>query len=359
MNIPRIISENKVAALALFCMVFQNSAHTLLIRYSRGVLHETYIPGTNVILIEITKFILCACVMAAHTPPTVKVMDLYKDTLRNSLPTFVPAFLYFIQNTLAYVALQNLDAGAFAVLVQLKTLTTAVFSVALLNRRLCMNQWRALCLLVLAAILIEAPTSCTTAVEAEAAPVHTPKNNALGVLAVLGIITTSGSAGVYFEKILKTRGGTLWERNFQLAAHSIVFGFISLFIYDGRRVLAQGFFAGYSVVSFLIVFIGAAGGILVAVVMKYANNIVKSFATAISICITSLLSIPLFDASVGTVFWVGAFMVIVSIFNYSDTPRPQSPPPLLVPSKSPKVDDDDNGTANDSERMEGFKVGEK
>ena len=316
-NIARIrefILANRIAAIALFCMVFQNSAHTLLIRYSRGVRHERYIASTNVILVELTKFAISGYMMLRTAPPGTNPTEHFKQTLIHSKAAFIPALLYFIQNTLAYVGLQNLEAGAFAVLVQLKTLTTAVFSVILLNKKLSANQWRALCLLVLAAILIETPPC-----QAEGAATNEDsKNNLLGVCAVLGMITTSGSAGVYFEKVLKTTSGTIWERNLQLSAHSIIFGLLFTFIFDGQRVFSEGFFTGYSVVPFLIAFIGAAGGILVAVVMKYADNIIKSFGTAVSICVTSILSIPLLGATLGAVFWVGAFMVVLSIFIYSD-----------------------------------------
>lgn len=318
-NVARIrefILANRIAAVALFCMVFQNSAHTLLIRYSRGVRNERYIASTNVILVELTKFCISGYMMLRSAAPGTNVKEHFKQTLIHSKAAFVPAFLYFIQNTLAYVGLQNLEAGAFAVLVQLKTLTTAVFSVILLNKKLSANQWRALCLLVLAAILIETPP-CQNTADA-AAEDETSKNNFLGVCAVLGMITTSGSAGVYFEKVLKTTSGTIWERNLQLSAHSIIFGLLFTFTFDGKRVFSEGFFTGYSIVPFLIAFVGAAGGILVAVVMKYADNIIKSFGTAVSICVTSVLSIPLLGASLGAVFWVGAGMVVLSIFNYSD-----------------------------------------
>lgn len=321
-NIPRIrefIHANRIAAMALLCMVFQNSAHTLLIRYSRGVRNERYIASTNVILVELTKFCISGYMMLRTAAPGTNTKDHFKQTLIHSKAAFVPAFLYFIQNTLAYVGLQNLEAGAFAVLVQLKTLTTAVFSVLLLNKKLSANQWRALCLLVLAAILIETPPCpAVNANDDGAAAADASKNNFLGVCAVLGMITTSGSAGVYFEKVLKTTAGTIWERNLQLSAHSIVFGLLFTLFFDGKRVFSEGFFTGYSIVPFLIAFVGAAGGILVAVVMKYADNIIKSFGTAVSICVTSVLSIPLLGASLGAVFWVGAGMVVLSIFNYSD-----------------------------------------
>jgi UDP-sugar transporter A1/2/3 len=295
-------------------MCAQNTTHTLLIRYSRGVRHDTYVASTNVLLVELTKLLVCATVMAATVPRNgTPLLSIYAKSLRGSKLTLVPAVLYFAQNVLAFVALQNLEAGVFSVLVQLKTLTTAVFSVVMLGKRLSPNQWRALCLVALAAILIENPSSCTQQQQAT-----NKSSNAVGVGAVLAIAVLSGFTGVYFEKVLKTTESTLWERNFQLSTHSIVFAILSIALFDGRKVLADGFFAGYSLAAVLIVGTSALGGILVAVVMKYTDNIVKGFATAIAICLTSVLSIPLLGASLTSAFWVGALMVVLSIFNYAD-----------------------------------------
>lgn len=46
----------------------------------------------------------------------------------------VPAGLYVAQNNLNYVAISNLDGPTFQLLYQLKILTTALFSVFMLNK---------------------------------------------------------------------------------------------------------------------------------------------------------------------------------------------------------------------------------
>lgn len=341
------VRGHRVAVLALVFITLQNSALTLLLRYSRGVLHERYSTSSNVLLIELTKAAVCAAVMWTDAPAGARSVRLYVRSMRASVLAFVPAFIYFCQNVLQFFALQNLEAGVFAVLAQLKTLTTAVFAVTMLHKRLSANQWRALCLVVLAAILVESPPKvCPAEAEALAEPAAAaaataaaaPHNSSLGVALVLIICVLSGFSGVYFERVLKTTQLSLWERNFQLAVWSMGFALLSIAIFDGRRVLAEGLFAGFSVWSFLIVLVQAAGGLLTAVVMKHTDNIVKGFAMAIAICLTSLLSIPLFGAQLTREFWVGAFMVILSIFNYSDVrpgAAPASPTSVRVPPPPP------------------------
>ena len=78
----------------------------------------------------------------------------------------------------------------------------------------------------------------------------------------------------------------------------------------------------------------ALGGLLVATVVKYADNVLKTYATAIAIVLTFCVSC----ASAGTMptigFMQGLAMVIASIFLYSfgGKPKPAPPPPSAPPA---------------------------
>ena len=111
------VSKYRVAVFALCFMVVQNSTHTLLSRYSKGVRKDSYINSTNVLLAEVVKFFTCAIIMAWQSTTPVSV-SYYTRMLQNSKVAFIPALTYFVQNVLAFVALSNLEAGVFAVLVQ-------------------------------------------------------------------------------------------------------------------------------------------------------------------------------------------------------------------------------------------------
>jgi len=72
--------------------------------------------------------------------------------------------------------------------------------------------------------------------------------------------------------------------------------------------------------SFLTIFIsvlGAAGGILVAATLKYADAILKTLATAGSIVISTVLGHFFLNGPLDLVVSIGATTVILAIFNYT------------------------------------------
>jgi UDP-sugar transporter A1/2/3 len=60
------------------------------------------------------------------------------------------------------------------------------------------------------------------------------------------------------------------------------------------------FFSGYNEYVWGVITLQAAGGLIVAVVVKYADNVMKGFATSISIIISAVISYILFHDVKGT-----------------------------------------------------------
>jgi len=147
----------------------------------------------------------------------------------------------------------------------------------------------------------------------------------LGLWAALGACFLSGFAGIYFEKILKGAEISVWMRNVQLSLLSIPFGLITCFVNDGSRIFDRGFFNGYDVFVWYLVLLQAGGGLIVAVVVKYADNILKGFATSLAIIISCVASIYIFDFNLTLQFSFGAGLVIASIFLYGYDPGRSAP----------------------------------
>ncbi|CAM9699343.1 unnamed protein product [Sphacelaria rigidula] len=244
----------------------------------------------------------------------------------------VPALLYTVQNNLLYVALKNLDAATYMVCYQTKILTTAIFSVLLLKRRLTSWKWIALLLLTIGVALSEVSTqrgagegdSDTGDEESsvEGSVTEFVPSRLVGFVCVLSAACTSGFSGVYFEMILKSSKTSLFVRNIQMGLPSIALSLLTVAVKDGYRVRANGFFQGYNSVVVGVIMLQAAGGLVVAVVVKYADNIRKSFAAAVSIIAACILSMIFFDFKPTKMFAVGVTFVCGSIYMYG-RPAPE------------------------------------
>lgn len=321
-----------------------------------------YIPSTAVLSAEILKFTV-SLTMALyeiqsklqHAAATTLFSTLLQDIFSgDSWKMAIPATLYTLQNSLQFIAASHLDASTLQITYQLKILTTAIFSVVLLKRKISLRKWLALLLLAVGVTIVQVPLATlktdlislsgdeldhswlpgfiTTWLGHEKRAVaaaglvrrsatyqgiiadynmrNPHPNSTIGLLAVIVACMTSGLAGVYFEKILKDFQGAvgqglteerthvvgLWIRNAQLSFYSLFPAlFIGVFFNDGAQVSKYGFFSGYNWVVIVVVLLQAFGGILVSLVIKYANNIAKNFATSIGIIISFVISFLFLD----------------------------------------------------------------
>lgn len=162
-------------------------AHTLLIRYSRGIRHDDYNISSVVVVVELLKMVL-SMVMIYLDNPARGVEKLHELTMTSGAMS-VPAVIYFVQKLLSFLGLQYLDSAVYAILTQLKLLTTAVFSVLLLGTKLNARKWRALSLLLVGVIMIH-----LAAVEENKNKQSSYSEFLLGVAASLGIAFLSGFA---------------------------------------------------------------------------------------------------------------------------------------------------------------------
>lgn len=206
---------------------------------------------------------------------------------------------------------------------QLKILTTAFFAVVILKKSLLRIQWGALVILLSGVILVQLAQGSPKVV-----PTEVDQSRLLGFIAALTACFLSGFAGIYFEKILKGSDISIWMRNVQLSLLSLPIGYVTCYLSDGEFISHHGFFHGYDGFIIYLVLLQACGGLIVAMVVKHADNILKGFATSLAIVISCVASIYLFDFELTFQFTVGAGLVICSIFMYSHQPK--------VPPKSGK-----------------------
>ena len=192
------------------------------------------------------------------------------------------AGLYTVQKNLIYLAISNLDAAVFMVAYQGKILTTAVFSVVLLKRELSCQKIVAMLILTLGIAVVEFDKVDNSGDSQQ------EQNRWMGMLGVLGACCTSGFSCVYFEKVLKPQKSpddepdspprpppSVWAKNVQLSGFGLIIALVTAFVKDHKAIFADGFFQGYSPLVLLVVLMQAGGGLVVAAIIKYADNILK------------------------------------------------------------------------------------
>uniref|UniRef100_A0A0M3I7W8 UDP-N-acetylglucosamine transporter n=1 Tax=Ascaris lumbricoides TaxID=6252 RepID=A0A0M3I7W8_ASCLU len=342
--VDKLISTKNLKWVSLLVLIAQTTALVLILRYSRTQKTDgpRYLSSTAVVTAEVVKLFTCLLVIAMqHNWNFIGFYtEIYNDVIAKSGDTLkvgVPALLYVVQNNLLFLALSKLDAATyqprindlklvvirFEVTYQLKILTTAFFSVTMLNKKLNGIKWISLIMLTAGVALVQLPSDSKNPKAKETTSFSIgDSDHLIGLLAVLTACFSSGFAGVYFEKILKGTTVSLWMRNLQLAFFSIFGGLFMVWLYDSGKVSENGFFQGYNSVIWIVVLLQAYGGLVIALVVKYADNILKGFAVSLSIIISSFISYWFLNDFQPTVaFVIGASIVIASTFLYSHEPK--------------------------------------
>jgi UDP-sugar transporter A1/2/3 len=327
-SVGSVYIRKKWASLVL--LVLQTTVLVLLMRYSRVNAGDTpYLVSCAVVASEalkvVTSLVLLRSRQASWADVTLQLQEefVHRDTLKLA----VPGLLYLIQNNLLFIALSNLEAAVYQVTYQLKLMTTAVFSVAMLGKRLSSEQVLALFMLTGGVALVQLSESRNNSPSRQLA--RQDQDPLLGLGCVLLACISSGFAGVYLERVMKHgRPVSIWMRNVQLGVFGFLFGMVTVVGTDLHRVWALGFFQGFNAVVWNVVLIQAAGGLLVAAVIVYADNILKGFATSVSIVLSSIISVFLFSFELSAGFVLGAAMVVVAVVLYG---RKDSPAVVAKP----------------------------
>lgn len=315
--------------MSLGVLVLQTTSLVLTMRYSRTLQEDgpRYLASSAVVSAEVLKILACILLVFRETNFSVQAMNqlLKEEIVKKPAETMklaIPAGIYTLQNNLLYVALSNLDAATYQVTYQLKILTTALFTVSMLGKRLGFYQWLALLFLMAGVALVQWPTK--TGEDSEQKDLSAG-SQFVGLMAVLMACVSSGFAGVYFEKILKETKQSVWLRNIQLGVFGFMFGLAGMIVYDGQRVRESGMFQGYNTITYTVVALQALGGLVVAVVIKYADNILKGFATSVSIITSAVISYFLLeDFNPTGLFFLGSLLVITATFLYGYDRKPVS-----------------------------------
>ncbi|KIM49328.1 hypothetical protein M413DRAFT_45013, partial [Hebeloma cylindrosporum] len=333
--------------LSLVTLAIQNSTLAIVMHYSRVSRppSRTYSAATAVLMNEILKGTISLAIafaridpqqlsnesaQAPYAPPrplvqtfVARVRKLWREIMSpDCWKLSIPAILYVIQNNLQYIAASNLEAATFQVTYQMKILTTAGFSVLLLRKSLLPSQWISLLFLSIGVGIVQFQTGIDNhgSVGGDTSiGLHT-MNPVKGFVAVVSACFTSGLAGVYFEMVLKNSQADLWVRNVQLSLFSLLPALAPIMFthstQPGQSLLSV-LFDNFGAWAWSTVFVQVLGGLVTAMVIKYSDNILKGFATSLSIVLSFLASVALFDFQMSVTFILGSTVVLMATWLYN------------------------------------------
>jgi UDP-sugar transporter A1/2/3 len=199
------------------------------------------------------------------------------------------------------------------VLSQLKIVTAAVSSILILKKKLLFQHWASIGLLLVGIALVQQSTA-SNQTSASISGHDLPQAFIIGLMAMLGACCFSGVASVTIEYLLKNETG-FWVSNLLLATYSILpASFIILA--DCAR---SGHFQPYryfNLAAWLSIILNAIGGILVSVVMKYADNILKGFAVSGALIATVSINAIASDRGIPWKRIFASLVVVGSMYLY-------------------------------------------
>lgn len=318
---------SRTGLMVLILLAVQNSSKNLLMRY---VMKDSpkFLTSAAVLLSEFLKLSMSVIyIVFIEEKPLRSIFQYLKEDIRNTLLLAVPASAYNLQMSLEYVALANLNAATFSVLVQTKLLFTATFAAAVLRKRLRYIQVISLVLLTVGVMLCNMPTHHAGDGKEEGGDEDDGTMDAKtvrGITATLGIALSSGFASVYTEKVIKSQRRPTSTGEYGLAYSQVQLALMSLLtigiyaiVKDFVKIVQLGLFHNFSPAAFLSVINSACGGLIVAGVLKYADSVLKGYATAISVVFTGVLSMFLFGTHLGVIYFLGIVNVITAVVLYN------------------------------------------
>ncbi|XP_039144145.1 CMP-sialic acid transporter 1 [Dioscorea cayenensis subsp. rotundata] len=246
----------------------------------------------------------------------------------------IPSIIYLVHNNVQFATLTYVDPSTYQIMGNLKIVTTGILFRLFLKRKLSNLQWMAIVLLAVGTTTSQVK-GCgeATCDSIFSSPIQ-------GY--ILGLVSAclSALAGVYTEYLMKKNNDSLYWQNVQLYTFGAIFNMLRLLWDDFRIGFDKGpwwqrLFNGYTLTTWLVVLNLGSSGLLVSWLMKYADNIIKVYATSMAMLLTMIISIYLFSFQPTIQLFLGITICMMSVHMYF------APPQMLIDMPTaPKTDHD-------------------
>ncbi|POM78421.1 UDP-N-acetylglucosamine transporter [Phytophthora palmivora] len=272
-----------------------------------------YSSITVTFLIEVLKLTsMLAAIIVTNTSPN-------QLQLRTCCYYAVPALLNALESNLNYVVLRYLDAATVSVLWNLKILLTAVLFRYVLKQPLTELHKLAIALLILGVLTSQSDRFQQIGSNSE-------------------VNKTRRDAVVMCECICRVDVEAAVKLSILVAKH-------------GKLLLSGGMFDAYSVWTVVVIVVNSIGGIFMACILKYLDNIACVYSHSMAMMLTTLLSMIFFSFSPSLEFACGLGVLVISMYLYH---HPLAQPATLKeisPASDTSRESDENVVATTSSRQ--------
>ena len=249
---------------------------------------------------------------------------------------FIPSFLYCLYNNLTFVNLSSYDPTTYFLLLQFRVVVTGIVFQILFSKILSRIQWLSLILLTFGCIIKQIGYSKNTK-KSESLDLWDYINASF--LLILVQVFSSCLAGVYNEYILKEKDNKvdIMLQNVFMYIDSIICNVVLLCLYIPNNGSSKGLIDAFSwsslslVFNTTVIFImlnNACIGIVTSLFLKSLNSILKTFASALELMFTGILSWIIFGIPLDMLTVVSIVIVSLATWLYSKNPV-QNPAPNL------------------------------
>jgi UDP-galactose transporter len=232
------------------------------------------------------------------------------------------ALLYCFNNQLAFSLFRWADAATVTLIKSASSFVSAILLWLLLSRPIAPLQWHAILLQVLGLFIVQYDACKGTALLP--LPVY---------FALLLALFISSFAGVWNEHVLKTVKVSMHVQNLCLYSFGVLFNLLVFVFLEprvGGRGLLASYFYGYNAAAVGVIFCQSLLGLVVTAVLKYADTVIRSFATACSISLLYAVNVIFLGWKLNLTLCAGCCVVFISTYLYMRLSPPASPPPAAA-----------------------------
>ena len=238
------------------------------------------------------------------------------------------ALLYAIINNTVFLSYRLSDPGTYALIKSGTTLVTALNLMISCGQPITKRQWMAIAFQICGVMVTQ----------------YDPETGSLYPLSTYSLLIAqtivSAVSGVYNQRLLKAETGSLHVCNMALYVAGTI---INIIVHLMCRLTLPGepsFFAGYDSSSSIMVIVSSVFiGLAINAVYKYADALVKCFASAVATGILLYVAPMVFAVPLSFLVIPGTVTVFVATWLYVDSAKPKEEARVIGEWEEAKVED--------------------